>query len=251
MPMSQLSFERLARSGSYTAAITNTPGSMLGKGASLRIPTFALEEKSIAATGTMTSAIATLLHLSATIRNDWKMLTLLYNLSDSAQAFIDGIGQTTFGIVASELSSARYIFFAGERALAHVASEAALKMRETAEIFAESNSALGAFHGFLSAFGSRVPEVAAIPKAIVLFAEWQDGALANRYRSFANAHGAQLQVIACGEGCDFGYSMKIPASTAAEKLVLPIIFSQMLAHDLTVKLGIEPGASDVNRKVVK
>ena len=69
--------------------------------------------------------------------------------------------------------------------------------------------------------------------------------------SLANSHGVQLQVIACGEGCEFGYVMRIPASTNAEKLVLPLVFTHMLVHDLAVHYGLEPGSSEINTKVVK
>lgn len=246
-----LPFREAGERGVFRVAITNERQSELGSGAEHLVPTCAQKEESVPATGTMLAAAATLFNVGARLAGDSQALDALHSLPERIVRLIESAASGDFAAIVEGLRKAGYVMFLGERALSHVASEAALKMKETAEIISEARGAREARHGYLSAFGSRAPEIAGMQKAVVLFAEGCDREAVQLYESISRDKGFPLFVVAVGEKFDFGYSMRIPAAGMAERALLPIVFSQMLAHDISALRGLEPGTSEVNSKVVR
>ncbi len=249
-------FENAKASRSYRVALTNTPNSPLARKSHLVVLTRAPDESALVpAIGSMTGAVASAYHIAAsTIAAPYarsRAMAELEALPEQIDRFISNIRNTSFEGVADILKPASYIYFAGQGALRWVAAEAALKVRETAEILTDSGSISGARHGFLSAFGSRVPALQGIPKAIVLFAEAADAPLVKQYEGMAAEHGFTLVTVGCGAGCKFHTSFFIPVPSEAAKTISAITLAQMLAHDITINYGLEPGSSKINSKVVK
>jgi|GEM_PF-5337869 len=250
------SFENAKANRSYRVALTNSPQSLLALQSDLAVFTHAPDESALVpAIGSMTGAVASAYHIAASAMAapyaKSRALAVLDALPEQLELFIGSIRGTPFESVADILKAAHYIYFAGQGALRWVAAEAALKVRETAEILTDSGSISGARHGFLSAFGSRIPAIRAIPKAIVLFAEAADAPLVKQYEGMAAVYSFPLITVACGAGCKFRASFFIPAPSEAAKAISAISFSQMLAHDLAVHYGLEPGSSRINTKVVQ
>jgi len=234
-------FENAKAHSSFRVALTNTPQSHFALHSDLAVLTHAPNESAPAtAIGTMTCAVASAYHIAAKMKGS--SMAELEALPGQVGEFIGSIRSTPFESVANILKGVQYVYFAGQGALRWVASEAALKAGETAEILADSGGIAGARHGFLSAFCSRVPAVKAMPKAIVLFAEPQDKPLVKDYEGMAAVHGFPLLTVGCGAGCKFPTSFYIPAPSEAAKIISAISFSQMLAHDMAVHRGLEPGA---------
>ena len=244
------SFENAKAHFSYRVALTNSPKGLLALQSDLAVFTHAPDESALVpAIGSMTGAVASAYHIAAKMNGS--SMAGLEALPEQLERFIGSIRSTPFESIADILKGAHYIYFAGQGALRWAAAEAALKVRETAEILTDSGSIAGARHGFLSAFGSRVPALQAMPKAIVLFAEATDAPLVKQYNVMADVHGFPLITVACGAGCKFHTSFFIPAQSEPAKEIFAIAFSQMLAHDLAVHYGLEPGSSKINTKVVK
>lgn len=135
--------ESARRTGALTFALTNTPASPLAAAVEHAIPLHSGEEKSVAATKTYVASVVAGLALVA----EW--------LGDKAlQAALDSLPQHLAAAVACDwspllgaLDKHQSLYVLGRGPAFAIASEAALKFKETCSIHAEAYSAAEVLHG--------------------------------------------------------------------------------------------------------
>jgi glucosamine--fructose-6-phosphate aminotransferase (isomerizing) len=129
--------------GATTVAITNTPGSPLAAAADRAIDLRAGEERSVAATKSFVSSVVAGLALVANATGNADLLSALARLPSVFETAISCDWSPLFA--ALEGDSSLYVLGRGP-ALA-IASEAALKLKETCGLHAEAYSAAEVLHG--------------------------------------------------------------------------------------------------------
>jgi glutamine---fructose-6-phosphate transaminase (isomerizing) len=242
--------ERARASGIKVAVLTNTPNSALSGMADFLILTRAEPEKAIAATGTMTSAVCTFYHIGATLRTG--EMNALKSLPERLERYIQSLPSTNLGEIVRNVNDAGMFIYLGENEFKHVAAEARLKMCETAAVFAEYNSTSAYQHGYMAAFGAELGPVSKIKKAMFIFQQPGEELLAKPYENLADNGGKHKLVYA------FRYTasnftdnfLLLPESNRLEQVILSITASQVLAHEIALKNGFEPGTSGTLQKVV-
>ncbi len=248
--------EGMKSKGIKVAAITNNAQSPLAKMADRTILLGAHPEEAIAATGTVTSTIMSLLHLDLQLGKkpgfaaNLALLRVLEGIQYSVQKLLDGIpeGSRMFSVV-SALSKAKGIVFLGQGPFEWVAREAALKAKETAEIFSESYGFEAFEHGPKAPYAAR-PGQPISEHAIVLFNHGLGEAALNEKQEFASKNRIPVCQFTYGE--DFGApgSFHIQESHIYGQVLLSMVACQILAHDLAAIRGLEPGVSSSLSKVV-
>lgn len=135
--------ESAKRSGAITIAITNTPASPLAEAADHVIDICAGAEHSVAATKTfVTSAVAGLAIL-AYWTEDAPLLNALKTLPEA----LSGALECDWSALIDALEDTNSLYVVGRGPGAAIASEAALKFKETSGLHAEAYSAAEVLHG--------------------------------------------------------------------------------------------------------
>ncbi|MCD7058814.1 SIS domain-containing protein [Pelagibacterium xiamenense] len=135
--------ESAKRSGAVAVAITNTPVSPLADAADHVIDICAGEEKSVAATKTfVTSAVAGLAVL-AHLHKDAALLEAVAALPQALEAALS----CDWSDLIAALEGTNSLYVVGRGPGAAIASEAALKFKETSGLHAEAYSAAEVLHG--------------------------------------------------------------------------------------------------------
>ena len=240
-----------------------------------------MKEEAIAATGTMISAAATFMHLGvelaiakdsimsmpglAIAKDGIMSMELMGGLPASVGNYFGSLGRSTLGEVVESLKDVVLIAFLGERIFRDVADECALKVQETAEVITISNGTRMFRHGYNAPFGARVPPVSKLKKGIFVFLsgdETENKIVAN-YAAHADKKGYQFHSIGYGKWsqslnysqfvrnfCVIPMTGSLYQSWEPAKALLSIVEGQVLAHDLAVAKGLEPGTSEILSKVV-
>lgn len=135
--------ESARASGALTFAITNTPASPLAAAADLTIDLASGEEKSVAATKTFVASIVAGLALIAHWQEDAALLAAIDALPGLLAQAID----CDWSPVMGALDGHESLYVLGRGPALAIASEAALKFKETCGLHAEAYSAAEVIHG--------------------------------------------------------------------------------------------------------
>ena len=135
--------EAARRAGALSFAITNTPGSPLAAAADFTIDLHAGAERSVAATKTFVSSVVAGLALIAHWTADEKLLAALATLP---VALRDAVA-CDWSPLLEALDGHQSLYVLGRGPALAIASEAALKFKETCAIHAEAYSAAEVMHG--------------------------------------------------------------------------------------------------------
>lgn len=130
-------------SSSMTAALVNDNNSPLAQAAQYVIPLLAGEEKAVAATKSYISSLTNLIHLIAYVTQNKVLLRCLHELPQRLQDSL----QFDWSEAISQLEQHSDILVVGRGYSFAIACEAALKLKETAAIHAESFSSAEIQHG--------------------------------------------------------------------------------------------------------
>ncbi len=240
--------------------LTNTLDSPFAAGADIVLPTYALKEEAIAATGTMICATATFFHLGVELAGG-KGRKQLMGLPDALDEYINGLPRVVdLGEIVSSLvdGNVGYIAFLGERIFRGVADEAALKVQEIADVITASSGTRMFRHGYNTPLGARVQPVKGLGKALFIFPSGDAGEAKIIAKYKIQAEEAEYLL------CQFSYVdstnqlqmihdefCAIPKDVGQfGKAILSVVASQVLAHDLAVAKGLEPGTSEILTKIV-
>jgi glucosamine--fructose-6-phosphate aminotransferase (isomerizing) len=136
-----------------TVAILNETDSPLGKIADFVIPMHAKKEKATAATKSFLASLAILLHLTALLTNDTKLLNCLYKLPH----YIIKTLKEDWTEAVDTLKKEKSVYVIGRGYNFPIAMEAALKLKEVANIHAEAFSAAEFMHGPISIIKDHFP----------------------------------------------------------------------------------------------
>jgi glucosamine--fructose-6-phosphate aminotransferase (isomerizing) len=142
--------------GALAVALTNTPDSPLARAADFPIDILAGVERSVAATKTFVSSAVAGLALMAHTTADELLLAAIARLPEQLGAAID----CDWMPVAAALEGERSLFILGRGPSYALASEAALKFKETCGMHAEAYSAAEVMHGPLALVGPGFPVLA-------------------------------------------------------------------------------------------
>ncbi len=142
--------------GALAVALTNTPDSPLARAADFPIDILAGEERSVAATKTFVSSAVAGLALMAHTTADETLLAAISRLPEQLRAAIE----CDWMEVAAALEEERSLFILGRGPSYALASEAALKFKETCGMHAEAYSAAEVMHGPLALVGPGFPVLA-------------------------------------------------------------------------------------------
>ncbi|WFE76019.1 SIS domain-containing protein [Roseinatronobacter sp. S2] len=135
---------RAARaSGAITVALTNNPDSNLAQGSSYCLPLHCGPERSVAATKSFVTSVVGGLALLAAWHDDRELSNALEALPDACEQAL----ACDWGALSDRLVRAPALFVLGRGAGYAIASEMALKFKETSAIHAEAYSAAEVLHG--------------------------------------------------------------------------------------------------------
>ena len=135
--------EAARRAGSLTIALTNTADSPLARACEHTIDILAGVEKSVAATKTFVNSAVAAVALMAHCTNDQALLAALAELPGHFRKAVD----CDWMQMAAALDGASSLFILGRGPSVALASEAALKFKETCAMHAEAYSAAEVMHG--------------------------------------------------------------------------------------------------------
>ncbi len=141
------------QSGAVSIAMTNTPQSPLADVSAHAIDIAAGPELSVAATKTFVSSITAGLLLLAHWQKNDALLEALERLPGQAQQAIS----CDWSALSDRLCNESSLFILGRGPALAIASEVALKFKETCQIHAEAYSAAEVMHGPVSIVGSGFP----------------------------------------------------------------------------------------------
>jgi glucosamine--fructose-6-phosphate aminotransferase (isomerizing) len=139
-----------------TIALTNTADSPLARDSDHAVDIMAGPELSVAATKTFVNSIVAGLGLLAHAAGDEKLLSALKALPEQLQKAID----CDWSALTGALEGRGSLFVLGRGPSSAIASEAALKFKETCGIHAEAYSAAEVMHGPMALVGGGFPVVA-------------------------------------------------------------------------------------------
>src|SRR6185503_18821441 len=139
--------------GAVTVALVNDAASPLAAACETVLPLHAGPERSVAATKSLLTALATLLLLFAHWRGDRDLLRALGRLASDLEA----AARADWSAALPLLTEARHLYVVGRGPGLAVAQEAALKLKEAAGLHAEALSAAELMHGPLALAGPEFP----------------------------------------------------------------------------------------------
>ncbi|MFC3179639.1 SIS domain-containing protein [Cypionkella sinensis] len=225
--------------GALTLAITNFADAPMAQAAAHCLPLAAGEEKSVAATKTFISSVVAGLALLAEWQND---TALRAAVADLPRAFAEALAQD-WSPLSNRLSRAQQAFVLGRGPGFAIASEVALKFKETCGLHAEGYSAAEVLHGPSAIVQERFPVLAlAVDDAALP----QIKATAERLA----AQGADVFITgAAAAGCT-----TLPAVQNLHPLVAPLVNGVSFYHfveQLARRRGFDPDTPPHLRKVTQ
>ena len=236
-----IEMQRAARRGGALAiALVNEEASPLAEEAEALLPLCAGPERSVAATKSMIAGLVAGASLVAAWRED-------RGLADAIASLPDVLRTQTAAPPAEMLeglASARSAFVLGRGATLAIAVEAALKLKETCAIHAESYSAAEVLHGPAELVVPGFPVIAFLPSDAA-----REGMLAT-LAQLADA-GATVITIEAG-GVDDAH--RLTAAKVEATLLEPVVMIHRfyrLAETLALRLGRDPDRPRNLRKVTE
>lgn len=237
--------EAARRAGARTLAITNDPDSPLAAAAHDALLLHAGVEHSVAATKTYTAQLMVLSLLVAAMADDRRLLEAHARLPawiERALAAGDAARQLSRQLTPLPrcLVTARGYNFATAR-------EAALKLKETAQVAAEALSSADLLHGPIAVVGPRFPVIMVTPPGPTR------GHLRRVARRLA-AQTARLVLVASGRGFADLPHRRLPIPSGMPEILTPhvaIVPLQLLAYHLALRRGFDPDRPRGLRKVTR
>lgn len=231
--------ERAAAGGARTVALLNVPDSPVGRAAGSVLPMMAGPEKAVAATKSFAASLVALASVVAHWSNDRALLTALERLPERLAKALD----CDWSAAALPVAAAHSLFTIGRGPGLGVAGEAALKLKETCRLHAESYSAAEVQHGPIALARDRF--------AALVFANG-DEADASIMRATENLASADASVFVAGGDGRHGHAL--PTIDAGHPLLNPIariVSFYRFVEALSVSLGENPDAPALLRKVTR
>lgn len=145
--------EGISAGGAASVAFVNAPGSPLAALAGSELPLHAGAERSVAATKSFVAALAGVASLVAA----WSEDAALEAAFDALPPLLDAAAEADWRPFIEALTEARGLYTIGRGPSLSVASEAALKLKETCQIHAEAFSAAEVRHGPMALVGPGFP----------------------------------------------------------------------------------------------
>jgi glucosamine--fructose-6-phosphate aminotransferase (isomerizing) len=239
---------RARQDGATTLAITNGEGSALAAAADHVLAVGVGPERSIAATKTYTGTLAALALLAARAGGgpDGLDATVrgLRRAADAAEAALPALERAVAALAAALAATDRMYLVARGVELA-TAQEIALKLTEVAYLGAKAMSATAMAHG----------PVAALEPAVPLWAvAAPDATLPAVAEAVRRAREAGAPVIASGPaaGALEGATWTLATPAAPDPMLAPLLSvlpGQLLALELALAKGLDPGAPRHLRKI--
>jgi glutamine---fructose-6-phosphate transaminase (isomerizing) len=220
-------------------AITNNPRSPLAAASAHCIDIQAGVEASVAATKTFVTSIIAGLLLLAEWRGDTALLNAVKRFPEQAQDAIS----CDWDILSDRLISEDSMLVLGRGPAMAIASEAALKFKETCQIHAEAYSSAEVMHGPVSIVGAGFPVLALIARDA---AEANISSMAERLA----AEGADV----FGTGGSLQRSRRLPFTASGHPLtdpVLLIVTFYSFIEKLARRRGLDPDVPPNLRKVTE
>jgi glucosamine--fructose-6-phosphate aminotransferase (isomerizing) len=222
--------------GAFTIAVTNEPGSELGRTADAVLPLEAGPEQSVAATKTYTNQLAALVLLAgaAAERGD-EIAEALRETASRLAATIPEL-ESAVGSIAVQFAFVGRMFVVGRGLEFATAREVALKLTETCRVAAEPLTATDLAHGPIAALDP-------------LFPVWtiasRDASLPAAVDAAARAREAGATILASGNAASEieGAAYTLPVPDAPNKLLAPILSvvpGQLFAAALADAKGLDP-----------
>lgn len=231
--------ERMQAGGAAAVALVNAPGSPLGALADVELPLHAGPERSVAATKSFIAAQVSIASLVAAWSADAELEAALETLPAVLEDAADADWQPF--VEAMEQVSGLYVIGRGPGL--SVASEAALKLKETCQIHAEAFSAAEVRHGPMALVGPGFP--------LLIFRQDDDGAdSVDRLAADAAARGAMVFVA----GAEVAGTVRLPVPEsghpALDTLVQATAFYAAV-ETLARRRGLDPDSPPNLKKVTE
>src|SRR5712691_10946240 len=221
--------------GALTAALVNTPESPLAAACDIVVPIGAGPELSIAATKSFVASLAALLRLTAVWAADGRLRTAVDRLPERVAA----AGDLDWSAALDVLAPAASLITIGRGPTLAIACEAALKLKEVANLHAEAFSGAEFQHGPMALVGARYPIFVLMPS---------DAAEAGMRRLVADLGGKGAALIIAGPGGSL--PALAPDHPASDAVCLVEAFYAMLVR-LAARLGIDPDRPRHLQKVTR
>jgi glutamine---fructose-6-phosphate transaminase (isomerizing) len=228
--------ERARRSGAFTVAVTNDPGSALATAADAVLPLEAGPEQAVAATKTYTNQVAALGLLAAHSAGIGARFGEQLRATAAVMEALVPQVQEQITNVAVSFAFAGRMFVIGRGAEFATAREIALKLLETCRVAAEPLTATDLAHGPVAALDALFP-VWAIAS--------DDQTLAAVLEATARARAAGATIIASGSASEAvlgaAYSLPVPdPPTPLLSPLLSVVPGQLFAWALARTKGLDP-----------
>lgn len=228
-----------ATGGALTVAITNHADSPLARGSAHCLALQAGQEQSVAATKTFVASVLAGLALLAEWQED---AALRKAVSDLPEAFAQALA-VDWSPLAARLSRAQSLYVLGRGPAFAIASEAALKFKETCGLHAEAFSAAEVLHGPSAIVQAQFP---------VLALGVEDAALPRLTETAARlvAQGADVFLT----GADVPGATRLPSVPGLHPLCAPLALSvsfYAFIEGLARRRGFDPDVPPHLRKVTQ
>ena len=228
-----------ASGGALTVAITNHADSPLAQGSAHCLALQAGKEQSVAATKTFVASVLAGLALLAEWQED---VALRRAVSDLPEAFAQALA-VDWSPLAARLSRAQSLYVLGRGPAFAIASEAALKFKETCGLHAEAFSAAEVLHGPSAIVQAQFP---------VLALGVEDAALPRLTETAARlvAQGADVFLT----GADVPGATRLPSVPGLHPLCAPLALSvsfYAFIEGLARRRGFDPDVPPHLRKVTQ
>lgn len=225
--------------GALTVAITNFADSPMAQVSAHCLPLQAGMEQSVAATKTFVTSVLAGLALVAEWREDSTLLAAIETIPEAFEAAL----ALDWSALAARMARAQSGFVLGRGPAFAIASECALKLKETCGLHAEAYSAAEVLHGPSAIVQARFP---------VLALAVEDAALAGVVQTAERlaAQGADVFVTgATAEGC-----VTLPSVGGLHPLVAPLVLAvgfYGFVEALARRRGFDPDTPPYLRKVTE
>ena len=231
--------ERAAKGGARTLALLNVTDSAVGNAAGSVLPMMAGQEKAVAATKSFVASLVALATVVAHWSGDKTLLDALSRLPESLSKALE----CDWSAAALPVAAANSLFTIGRGPGLGVAGEAALKLKETCRLHAESYSAAEVQHGPIALARDRF--------AALVFAnnDQSDDSIAAAVDNLADAGATVFVAGSAGEK-----GQVLPTVDAGHPFLNPIcrvVSFYRFVEALSVALGENPDAPALLKKVTK
>lgn len=231
--------EHAARGGARTVALLNVTDSAVGHAASSVLPMMAGPEKAVAATKSFIASLTALASVVAHWSEDAALLDALAGMPERLERALE----CDWTAAALPVAAAQSLYTIGRGPGLGIAGEAALKLKETCRLHAESYSAAEVQHGPIALARDRF--------AALVFAsnDQSDASVAAAIDGLAAAGANVFVAGAAGTGGE-----RLPTVDAGHPLLNPIcriVSFYRFVEALSVALGENPDAPRLLNKVTK